>query len=92
MHQIHKAAHRMKLMVQAKKRMLWKVLKLLVRFNLQSAYPNLYTMDRILTTLPTCFTKRKIKFSKLKYIKSRLRPTMGRERLIPPPPPQDDQC
>ena len=60
------------------------VLKLLVRFNLQSAYPNLYTMDRILTTLPTCFTKRKIKFSKLKYIKSRLRPTMGQERLISP--------
>ena len=58
------------------------VLKLIVRFNLQSAYPNLYTMDRILTTLLICFTKRKIKFSKLKYIKSRLRPTMVQERSI----------
>ena len=58
------------------------VLKLLVRFKMQSAYSNLYTMDRILTTLPICFTNHKIKLSKLKYIKSRLRPIMGQERLI----------
>ena len=33
-------------------------------------------------TLPICFTKRKIKFSKLKYIKSRLRPTIRQDILI----------
>ncbi len=57
------------------------VVKAIKRFNVQSAYPNLYTLYKIIATLPIGSTKCEQTFSKLKYVKNRLRSTMGQERL-----------
>ena len=59
------------------------VLKVLSTFSLQSAFPELYTVHKILAppTLPICSTKCKRKFSKLKFLKNNLRSTMGQKRL-----------
>ncbi len=57
------------------------VVKAIKRFNVQSAYPNLYTLYKIIATLPIGSTKSERTFSKLKYVKNRLRSTMGQERL-----------
>ena len=57
------------------------VVKAINRFNVQSAYPNLYTLYKIIATLPIGSTKCERTFSKLKYVKNRLRSTMGQERL-----------
>ena len=55
------------------------VAKAINRFNLQSAYPNLHTLYKIIATLPIGSTKCERTFSKLKYVKNRLRLTMGQE-------------
>ena len=57
------------------------VLKVLSKFNLQSAFPQLYRLYKILVTLPIGSTKCERTFSKLKYVKNRLRSTMGQQRL-----------
>jgi len=56
-------------------------LKLLAKYNLKSAYPNLFCLYKILVTLPIGSTKCERTFSKLKYVKNRLRSTMGQARL-----------
>ena len=57
------------------------VLKVLSTFNLQSAFPELYTVYKILVTLPIGYTKCERTFSKLKFVKNNLRSTMGQKRL-----------
>lgn len=57
------------------------VLKVLSTFNLQSAFPELYTVYKTLVTLPIGSTKCERAFSKLKFVKSHLRTTMGQQRL-----------
>ena len=57
------------------------VLKVLSTFNLQSAFPELYTVYKILVTLPIGSTKCERTFSKLKFVKNNLRSTMGHKRL-----------
>ena len=57
------------------------VLKVLSTFNLQSAFPELYTEYKILVTLPIGSTKCERTFSKLKFVKNNLRSTMGQKRL-----------
>ena len=57
------------------------VLKVLSKFNLQSAFPELYTVYKTLVTLPIGSTKCERTFSKLKFVKNNLRSTMGQKRL-----------
>ena len=57
------------------------VLKVLSTFNLQSAFTELYTVCKILVTLPNGSTKCERTFSKLKFVKNNLRSTMGQKRL-----------
>ena len=57
------------------------VLKVLSTFNLQSAFPELYTVFKILVTLPIGSIKCERTFSKLKFVKNNLRSTMGQKRL-----------
>ena len=57
------------------------VLKVLSMFNLQSAFPELYIVYKILMTLPIGSTKCERTFSKLKFVKNNLRSTMGQKRL-----------
>ena len=57
------------------------VLKVLSTFNLQSAFPELYTVYKILVTLSIGSTKCERTFSKLKIVKNNLRSTMGQKRL-----------
>ena len=57
------------------------VLKVLSKFNLQSAFPELYTVYKSLLTLPIGSTKCERTFSKLKFVKNNLRSTMGQKRL-----------
>ena len=57
------------------------VLKVLSTFNLQSAFPELYTVYKILVTLPIGSTKCERTFSKLKFVKNNLISTMGQKRL-----------
>ena len=57
------------------------VLNVLSTFNLQSAFPELYTVYKILVTLPIGSTKCENTFSKLKFVKNNLRSTMGQKRL-----------
>ena len=57
------------------------VLKVLSTFNLQSAFPELYTVYKILVTLLIGSTKCERTFSKLKFVKNNLRSTMGQKRL-----------
>ena len=52
-------------------------------FNLQSVFPELYTVDKILVTLPIGSTKCERTFSELKFVKNNLRSTMGQKRLNP---------
>ena len=56
-------------------------LQLMVRYNLQSAYPELFLLYKILVTLPIGSTNCERAFSKLKIIKNRLRSSMGQDRL-----------
>ena len=55
--------------------------KVLSTFNLQSAFPELYTVYKILVTLPIGSTKCERTFSKLKFVKNNLRSTMGQKQL-----------
>ena len=57
------------------------VLQLISKYNLQTSYPNLYTLYKILVVLPIGLTKCERSFSKLKIIKNRLRSSMGQSRL-----------
>lgn len=56
-------------------------LQLLTKFNLQSAFPTLFQIYKILVTLPVGTSKCERSFSKLKIVKNRLRSTMGQQRL-----------
>ena len=56
-------------------------LKFIKMYEIQSAYPELHTLYRILVTLPIGSTKCERTFSKLKMIKNCLRSTMGQDRL-----------
>ena len=56
-------------------------MKVLSKFNLQSAFPELYTVYKSLLTLPIGSTKCERTFSKLKFVKNNLRSTMGQKRL-----------
>ncbi len=56
-------------------------LPLMVRYNLQSAYPELFLLYKILVTLPIGSTNCERAFSKLKIIKNRLRSSKGQDRL-----------
>ena len=57
------------------------VLQLISKYNLQTAYPNLYVLYKILVTLPIGSTKCERSFSKLKIVKNRLRSSMCQPRL-----------
>ena len=57
------------------------MLKVLSTFNLQSAFPELYTVHKILVTLPIGSTKCERTFSKLKFVKNNLRSIIGQKRL-----------
>ena len=57
------------------------MLKVLSTFNLQSAFPELYTVYKILVTLPIGSSKCERTFPELKFVKNNLRSTMGRKRL-----------
>lgn len=57
------------------------VLQLISKYNLQTAYPSLYSLYKILVTLPIGSTKCERSFSKLKIVKNRLRSSMGQPRL-----------
>ena len=48
------------------------VLQLISKYNLQTAYPNLYNLYKILVALPIGSTKCERSFSRLKIVKSRL--------------------
>eukprot|EP00794_Sanderia_malayensis_P017877 gene17877-19659_t len=56
-------------------------LQLMVKYNLQSAYPELFLLYKILVTLPIGSTNCERAFSKLKIIKNRLRSSMGQDCL-----------
>lgn len=56
-------------------------LQLLAKYNLQSAFPSLYHIYKIVVTLPVGTSKCERSFSKLKIVKDRLRSTMGQQRL-----------
>lgn len=53
-------------------------MKVLSKFNLQSAFPELYIVYK---SLPIGSTKCERTFSKLKFVKNNLRSTMGQKRL-----------
>ena len=57
------------------------VLQLISKYNLQTAYPNLYNLYKMLVTLPIGSTKCERSFSRLKIVKNRLRSSMGQPRL-----------
>lgn len=57
------------------------ILKLLCKFNLESAFPNLYTVYKAICTLPPTSATAKRTFSKLKLIKTKHRSVMGESRL-----------
>ena len=57
------------------------LLKVQSTFNVQSAFPELYTVYKILVTLPIGSTKCERTFSKLKFVKNNLRSTMGQKQL-----------
>eukprot|EP00794_Sanderia_malayensis_P013143 gene13143-14494_t len=57
------------------------VLHFIVKYSLQTAYPNLYGLYRILVALPIGSTKCEREFSKLKIVKERLRSSMAQPRL-----------
>ena len=54
---------------------------ILAKFRLQSAFPNLLQLYKILVTLPVGTSKCQQSFSKLKIIKDKLRSTMGQQCL-----------
>ncbi|KAL4120638.1 hypothetical protein QTP88_013292 [Uroleucon formosanum] len=57
------------------------MLQLLLKFNLTSAFPNLYLAYKALYTIPVTSAAAERTFSKVKIIKSRLRSTMSQLRL-----------
>ena len=57
------------------------MLEVLSTFNVQSAFPELYTVYKILVTLPIGPTKCERTFSKLKFVKNSLKSTMRQRRL-----------
>lgn len=57
------------------------MLQLLSKFNLTSAFPNLYLAYKALYTIPVTSAAAERSFSKIKIIKSRLRSTMTQSRL-----------
>lgn len=57
------------------------MLQLLSKFNLSSAFPNLYLAYKALYTIPVTSAAAERSFSKVKIIKSRLRSTMTQSRL-----------
>lgn len=57
------------------------ILQLLSKFNLTSAFPNLYLTYKALYTIPVTSAAAERTFSKVKIIKSRLRSTMSQLRL-----------
>jgi len=57
------------------------VLKLLSKFGLESAFPNLYKVYKAICTLPPTSATAERTFSKLKLIKTKHRSTMGESRL-----------
>eukprot|EP00794_Sanderia_malayensis_P002264 gene2264-2597_t len=57
------------------------VVKAINRFNVQTAYRNLYTLYNITAKLPIGSMNCEQTFSKLKYVNNRLQLTMGQERL-----------
>lgn len=54
---------------------------LFCKVNLKSVFPNLYMALKIAVTLPVSSTTTERSFSKMKLIKTRLRSTMGNNRL-----------
>jgi len=54
---------------------------LFCKVNLKSVFPNLYMALKIAVTLPVSGTTTERSFSKMKLIKTRLRSTMGNDRL-----------
>lgn len=57
------------------------VLKLLNKFNLISAFPNMYMAYKFVCTIPATSVSSERTFSKLKLIKTRIRSTMVQKRL-----------
>ncbi|XP_022183309.1 zinc finger MYM-type protein 1-like [Myzus persicae] len=57
------------------------ILHVLTSFDLVSAFPNLYLAYKALGTVPASSASAERSFSKVKLVKTRLRSTMGEERL-----------
>ncbi|KAL4126420.1 hypothetical protein QTP88_010642 [Uroleucon formosanum] len=66
---------------KSKKETTASILQLLLKFNLTSAFPNLYFAFKALYTIPVTSAAPERTFSKVKIIKSRLRSTMSQLRL-----------
>ena len=56
-------------------------LQVMIKNSLQSAYPELFLLYKILVTLPIGSTNCDLAFSKVKIVKNRLHSSMGQDRL-----------